>query len=185
MTDRIAFLNKFIMKPRKIGSITPSSSFLSNKMLSALSWEQIDTIVELGAGTGVFTKYIANHKKESCQVFVIERDFTMRKALRNNYPEFHYGAKAEKLRWLLHRNNIAQVDCIISGLPFSAFSECQRIEIMQAVYRSLKPGGIFIAFQYSLKMRKMLKKNFSKVHIDFVLLNMPPAFVYYCKKTLF
>lgn len=185
MADRIAFLNKFIMEPRKIGSITPSSSFLSNKMLAALSWEHIDTIIELGAGTGVFTKYIAEHKKESCKVFVIERDFMMRKTLRNDYPEFHYGAKAEKLGWLLHRNNIIQVDCIISGLPFAAFSEPLRAAIMAAVYRSLKPGGVFVAFQYSLQMKTMLKTYFRKVRIDFVPLNVPPAFVYYCEKSMF
>lgn len=171
------------MEPGKIGSITPSSSFLSSKMLSALSWEHLDTIVELGAGTGVFTKYIAAHKKKSCKVFVIERDFVMRKTLRNDYPEFHYGSKAEKLSWLLHKNNVTQVDCVISGLPFAAFSEPLRAAIMTEVYHSLKPGGVFVAFQYSLQMRTMLKTYFREVRIDFVPLNMPPAFVYSCEKS--
>lgn len=182
ISDRVAFLNKFIMEPKKIGSITPSSSFLSNKMLSELPWDRIETIMELGAGTGVFTKYIAENKKETCQVFVIERDFKMRKALQNNYPIFHYGAKAERLDWLLHRHNLIQVDCIISGLPFAAFSEPLRAEIMAAVHRSLKPRGIFVAFQYSQQMKKTLKTYFSKVLIGFVPLNIPPAFVYYCEK---
>lgn len=42
----------------------------------------------------------------------------------------------------------------------------------------------FVAFQYSLQMKNMLNNYFDKVTIDFVPLNMPPAFVYYCEKHL-
>ncbi len=182
MISRVAFFNKFILEPRKIGSITPSSSFLTNAMLANLPWEQMETIVELGAGTGVFTNFIAEHKKKSCHVLVIERDYTMRKTLRLNHPTFYYGAKAEKLDWLFHRHNLPPADCIISGLPFAAFSKPLRSEIIAAVHQSLKPGGIFMAFQYSLQMKKMLNTYFNKVTIKFVPLNMPPAFVYCCKK---
>jgi phospholipid N-methyltransferase len=180
MTTRAIFLYKFFLKPTKIESVTPSSSFLTRKMLGNLPWDKIETIAELGAGTGVFTNFIAENKNKSCQVVVIEEDFEMRKMLRVNHPEFFYGTKAEKLDWLLQRNNLPQVDCIISGLPFAAFTEPQREEIMAAIHRSLKPGGVFVAFQYSLQMKKTLKKTFSELRISFVPLNMPPAFVYHC-----
>ena len=182
MKTRAAFLYKFIQKPKEIGSIAPSSSFLTKKMLANLPWNNIETLVELGAGTGVFTKFITANKKASCQIVVIEQDSDMRKALQSKYPAFHYGTKAEKLDWLLERYDLPQVDCIVSGLPFAAFSESLRDKIMLAVKHSLKPGGIFVAFQYSLQMRKTLKKHFDEVKIGFVPLNMPPAFVYCCKK---
>lgn len=182
LTNRAAFLYKFILEPKKIGSVTPSTIFLTRKMLANLPWDNIETIAELGAGTGVFTNYIATKKKKSCQVLVIEQDFEMREALRDNHPAFHFGAKAEKLDWFLQRCDLPQVDCIVSGLPFATFSASLRSDIMAAVDRSLKPGGIFIAFQYSLQLRKTLQKYFSEVNIGFVLLNVPPAFVYYCKK---
>ena len=182
MTSRVDFLYKFFLEPGKIGSITPSSSFLTSAMLANLPWDHMETIVELGAGTGVFTNFIAEHKKESCRVLVVEQDFNMRKPLRSTHPTFYYGAKAERLDWLLHWHNLPPADCIISGLPFAAFSESLRNEIVTAVHRSLKPGGIFVAFQYSLQMRKTLKACFHNVSIDFVPLNMPPAFVYYCEK---
>ena len=162
MTNRVSFFNKFILKPGKIGSITPSSSFLTSTMLANLPWDHMETIVELGAGTGVFTHFIAKHKTASCQVLIIEQDFNMRKLLRNNHPTFHYGAKAEKLDWLLQQYNLPPVDCIISGLPFAAFSDSLRNEIIAAVHRSLRPEGIFVAFQYSLQMRKTLKGAVTK-----------------------
>ncbi|MDR3589181.1 MAG: methyltransferase [Negativicutes bacterium] len=182
LSTRIEFLHKFMQSPRKIGSITPSSAFLTREMLSKLPWDNIETIIELGAGTGVFTDFIAENKKASCQVLVVEEDDDLRKALHSMYPMFHYGAKAEKLDWLVRRYNLPQADCIISGLPFAAFSELLRNTIIGAVDRCLKPEGAFVAFQYSLHMRKILKKKFSEVQIDLVPLNFPPAFVYHCKK---
>jgi len=181
MRTRAAFLYKFIQKPKEIGSVIPSSSFLTRKMLSNLPWNTIETLVELGAGTGVFTEFIRENKKESCQIFVVEQDSEMREDLQARYPTFHFGTRAEKLDWLLQRDDIPQVDCIVSGLPFAAFSESLRDRIMLAITHSLKPGGIFVAFQYSLQMRKTLRKHFNEVVIGFVPLNMPPAFVYYCK----
>jgi phospholipid N-methyltransferase len=185
ITTRTVFLYKFLSKPDKIGSITPSSSFLTKRMLENLPWDKIDTIVELGAGTGVFTDFIAANKKESCRVVVLQEDPEMRKNLRSNHPTFLYGAKAEKLNWLLQRYDLPQVDCIISGLPFATFSESLREEIMMAVHRSLKPDGIFLAFQYSLQMKATLQRYFSELKASFVPLNIPPAFVYRCttKKT--
>ena len=184
MINRVAFLNKFLLSPGKIGSITPSSKYLTQKMLSAVPWAQIETLVELGAGTGVFTRYIADHKTASCQVLVIERDFHMRKLLRNTYPMFHFGAKAENLDRLLHQHALSPADCIISGLPFATFPDLLRHKLIATSYRVLKPEGIFIAFQYSLQMRKTLKTYFPQVGINFVPLNIPPAFVYFCKKTV-
>jgi phospholipid N-methyltransferase len=182
MTNRAAFLYKFIQNPKEIGSIAPSSSFLTRKMLANLPWDTIDVLVELGAGTGVFTKFITDNKKESCQLLVIEQDYEMRKVLQTMYPGFYYGSKAEKLDRILQKYDLPQADCIVSGLPFAVFSESLRDDIMEKINCSLKPEGIFIAFQYSLQMRKTLKKYFSEVKIEFVSLNIPPAFVYYCKK---
>ncbi len=47
MANRSVFLQKFFCAPTKIGSITPSSKFLTHKMLAALPWDQIDSIVDM------------------------------------------------------------------------------------------------------------------------------------------
>lgn len=180
--SRTYFLHKFLSEPQRIGSVTPSSAFLTRKMLAELPWDNIDTLVELGAGTGVFTDFIAEKKKKSCRIIVVEQDAEMRQALQKRHGDFYYGVKAEELDQLLRDHALPQADYIISGLPFAAFPKSLRQQIFTAVNRSLKPGGYFIAFQYSLLLRKMLKKQFSKVKIGFVLLNIPPAFVFSCKK---
>lgn len=180
--ERMVFLKKFISNPKKIGSFTPSSQFLTRKIMHDLPWNDLNTIVELGAGTGIFTRYIAMHKKDDCRIVVIEQDNIMREKLKFEYPELIFGNQAENLPWILHNAALSKVDCIISGLPFANFNEGVRKCILDAIYMSLKPAGKFIAFQYSLQMRSLLKEYFSEVEIGFECFNFPPAFVYYCKK---
>ncbi|ADM71958.1 hypothetical protein GMA19_04190 [Paenibacillus polymyxa E681] len=57
-----------------------------------------------------------------------------------------------------------------------------RETLLHQITESLKPEGKFIAFQYSLQMKKHLSEKFIIDKIDFVPLNFPPAFVYTCRK---
>ena len=180
--DRILFLRRFIDEPKKIGSLTPSSKFLARKMLKDLPWENFSHIAELGAGTGTFTKQIVKRKPTDCKFLVIEQDFEMRHLLEEEYPDLIFDSFAEDLSATLRRENFPQLDCIISGLPFANMTEYLRCRIVENIHHSLKPGGIFVMFQYSWQMKNLLKEYFPAVKIDFFLLNFPPAFVYFCRK---
>ena len=78
--------------------------------------------------------------------------------------------------------NIDRLDCILSGLPFFNFPQEVRDQLVDQVYRALRPGGVFIAFQYSRQMKRQLGELFEIEQIAFVPLNLPPAFVYVCRK---
>lgn len=184
MENRSIFLQKFFCAPTKIGSLTPSSQYLTRKMLYALPWDKIDSIVELGAGTGVFTEYIAAHKKQSCQAIVIEQDTLMRRQLEERFPDLSFGSQAENLPFILQKFGLEKVDCIISGLPFAIFPQQLRQQILCGVECSLKAGGQFIAFQYSLQMYSSFKKCFPEIKLGFELRNFPPAFIYRCKTSI-
>ena len=58
MNDRFGYLRRFVAAPAQIGSVAPSSPFLTRAMLRGIDWSRMRTIVELGAGTGVFTAAI-------------------------------------------------------------------------------------------------------------------------------
>lgn len=180
--DRILFLKKFIDEPKKIGSFTPSSSFLVRKMLDDLSWENFSHIAELGAGTGIFTEQIIKRKISDCKLLVVEQDFSMRRLLEEKYSNVSFDSFAENLYDAVQRENFSSLDCVISGLPFANMENNLRRRIVENVFRSLSPDGIFVMFQYSRQMKNMLNEYFSSVKIDFFLLNFPPAFVYFCRK---
>ena len=180
--DRILFLKRFIDEPKKIGSLTPSSRFLVSKMLDCLPWKNFSHVAELGAGTGNFTAQIVERKLPDCKLLVVEQDFEMRQLLEEKYPQASFESYAENLCAAVRRENFAPLDCVVSSLPFANMDESLRRQIIENACRALKPDGIFVAFQYSLQMKSLLREYFSDVKIEFVLLNFPPAFVYFCRK---
>lgn len=121
--EKILFLKDFLLNPAKIGSITPSSSYLTEKLLASLPWERFNVIVELGAGTGVFTEYAAAHKRPDSVFLVIEQDPQMQKALKARFPQVLFGSQAEDLPALMRLHNLPKADCIISGLPFAVIEK--------------------------------------------------------------
>ncbi|MEF3306380.1 class I SAM-dependent methyltransferase [Paenibacillus sp. GYB003] len=182
--DKMLFLYKFARAPKQIGSITPSSAFLAKKMIQQVPWQRVQAVAELGAGTGAITKYIAAAKRDKTRVLLFEKDPLLREQLAERYPEFGCYADASSIDSALRSEGIGegQLDCILSGLPFFNFPQQLRDRLMEQITRSLKPGGLFIAFQYSQQMKKQLDRNFELEHIRFVALNVPPAFVYVCRK---
>ena len=176
------FLKDFFLKPSKIGSIVPSSGYLADKILCGISWETLYSIVELGAGTGVFTERIAAHKRASCEAVIIEQDLCMRQDLMRRFPQMKFGDNAEQLPRILEAYRLDHADCIISGLPFAMFEKKLRRHILKAILASLKEGGEFIAFQYSPQMYRAFRRIFSEVHLDLEVRNLPPALIYRCKK---
>lgn len=182
MRSSALFFHKFLKSPGTIGSITPSSKYLTYEMISKIPWGRVDTIVELGAGTGVFTEYIRKMKKAECKALIFELDEEMREALKQSYPELTFRDDARKLEAYVREQSLPQVDCVLSGLPFAVFPREDQRAITNGVKEVLKEGGQFIAFQYSLQMKGLLEETFSKVEISFTPFNIPPAFVYKCVK---
>jgi phospholipid N-methyltransferase len=180
--EKRLFFNKFLRSPLTVGSVTPSSQFLTNKMMKPIEWGRMAAMAELGAGTGVFTRAIHQRSLPETQVIVFEHDADMGAHLKTTFPTFHHRSNALELTRAVFELGLSGLDCIVSGLPFGAFSRDLRSRFMDRIVHALKPEGIFIQFQYSLQMLPELRQRFTDVQIGFVPLNLPPAFVYVCRK---
>lgn len=62
--NKMEFLQGFLRSPLEVGSVIPSSKFMVNKVINCISQEKPQTIVELGAGTGVLTRELVKHCKD-------------------------------------------------------------------------------------------------------------------------
>ncbi|MBE1441995.1 class I SAM-dependent methyltransferase [Paenibacillus sp. OAS669] len=180
--EKVKFFYQFIRTPRTIGSVTPSSRFLTNKMIDNVPWSEVGSVAELGCGTGVITRAIHEAMKPGTKAILFEKDPYLHKQLAFQYPVSSTYFDALSLSKSIRQEGLEQVDCIISGLPFANFQPAFREALMEQIYQSLQPNGYFIAFQYSLQMKKQLQAYFDILSIQFVLLNVPPAFVYVCQK---
>jgi phospholipid N-methyltransferase len=70
------------------------------------------------------------------------------------------------------------------GKAFLFEQERTRQDMLADVLQVLKPGGLFIAFQYSLHMRERFSRRFDQITLRYVPFNVPPAFVYCCRKAV-
>lgn len=181
MGQNFHYLRRFVAAPAQIGSIAPSSKALTRAMVRYVDWGRADTIVELGAGTGVFTRAIDSERRRDSRFFVFEKESGLQSDLRRQFPDAEVHADAFQLRETLDAAELAGADCILSGLPFANFPPALRSALIDDVYRCLNPGGMFIAFQYSLQLRRELKRRFRALDLDVVFRNMPPAVVYRCR----
>jgi phospholipid N-methyltransferase len=71
---------------------------------------------------------------------------------------------------------------VISGIPLGNLPRERALTIIEAVKESLRPGGLFIQFQYFLADHRKIRTRFARMRTIPVLLNIPPAFVYYAQK---
>ncbi|MCE2743089.1 MAG: methyltransferase [Fluviicola sp.] len=185
MPEKKTFLKQFWKEKKMVGSIRPSSRFLTEKMLENVDFNSAKVIVELGPGTGVFTKKIIEKMAEDAVLLVFELNdnfFTLLKSSINDKRVILIHDSAEKIDEYLMMNNLHAADTVISSLPFANFPEELRDSIISKSHSALSNSGKFIQFQYSIQSKKILKDIYSSVSISFTPLNFPPAFVYTCIK---
>jgi phosphatidylethanolamine/phosphatidyl-N-methylethanolamine N-methyltransferase len=179
------FLKAFLKNPLRTGSVIPSSSYLSKKMIESVDFGNVRCIVELGCGAGVITKIILQKMPSSSKLICFEINSRLAKHARNRIRDprlIIINDSAEKIGQYLNEYGIASADYIISGLPLVSLPKVTSQNILRHVYGHLRSGGQYIQFQYSLTSLKGLRRMFSAVTISFVFLNFPPAFVYVCTK---
>jgi phosphatidylethanolamine/phosphatidyl-N-methylethanolamine N-methyltransferase len=192
MSETTAFLRNFLRQPGTIGAIAPSSDGLAKMMVDSVDWDTANFVIEYGPGTGVFTQRIAKTMRPSTKFFAIEQSRDLAAITRTRVPGItvHEDSVANVVD-ICRREQVEQVDAVLCGLPWASFPESLQKECFEAMLKVLKPGGTFATFAYwqglllpaGLRFRSLLKQTFIEVkHSPTVFRNLPPAFVYRCKR---
>lgn len=181
--EKALFFRKYLMQSRHIGSVTPSSRFLARAVGDQIDSERAKVVVELGAGTGVLTQEITKRLPAKCDFVVVERDQEFVRMLKNKFNGSHvWLTEAQNMHQYLDEHGFKQVDYFISGLPFRSLPKNVGEQILKIVANYLSPHGVFIAYSYFFVTYFNFKKFFRTVKVEFVLRNIPPAFVFVCRK---
>ncbi len=192
MKQWLSFARRFASRPRTVGAIAPSSRFLARAMLEDAGVSQANCVAELGPGTGAFTAEILPRLGEQTTFFALEIDPEFAGALRDKFPRLTvYNASAERLPDYAAQHGHDHVDTVLSGLPWASLPLEVQDGVLEAITNTLRPGGHFATFAYihaknlpnARIFRDRLRSHFSKLEVSPVVWrNLPPAFVYRCKK---
>ncbi len=179
--------------PIQRGAIAPSSRQLARAMVRAAQIQPGQVVVELGAGSGSFTREILEcHPDNPLTVFELSPDLAA--GLKRDFPRAKViAASVEELPKLATAFGLGQIDRIISGLPWALWSEPRQAALFDMLSQHLAPGARFVTFHYlhsrSLgrvaKTQHLLRERF--VHGSrsaTVWGNFPPAYVHIAESPL-
>lgn len=177
-----------IAKHEQTGALVPSQRFLVDKMISPIPKNYTGEIVELGPGTGALTLRLA-HRCPKARILACEINREFARDLRAILDRSGINGQvkvmsepAEEVLYRLGANGHRKPDFIVSGIPLGNVPRAETISLINAIRKALSPGGLYIQFQYSLLDRRKIQDSFGGVRTVPVLLNLPPAFVYYARK---
>lgn len=183
--DSLLFFKEALKRFRTHGSLLPSSRFLAKRVLRCIPRLEAPLLIELGAGTGALTKGIVQTLPKKGRLVIVEVNSTLAGHLKRSFDDPRVTvieADARELPELMRRRGLPKADCIVSGLPLGDFGREEREGILMAISESLASQGSYIQFQYFLSSLAHIRQKFSVKIAGFELLNIPPAFLYTCRK---
>lgn len=168
-----------------MAALSPSSRQLAREMVMQLP-TGARRVVELGAGTGVFTRALLEKGVAPRDLLVVELNPELHGLLQQRFPDAHVvNADARDLARIMAERQFAEpgsVDAVVSGLGFLAMPRPVQREILQAVFQVLGPNCPLIQFTYGpvgpLPRSLLDELGLRSRRTGVVWRNVPPAAVY-------
>src|SRR5262249_40130478 len=142
---------QWLKNPLGIAAFSPSGRQLARQMIAELP-HGTRRVVELGGGTGVFTRALIGHGILPADLLVLELNEALYQHLHSRFPDSHVVCgDARELKSIAATDGFLEhgpVDAVISGLGLLSMSTRTQGEILRAAFSVLKPEGRFIQFTY-------------------------------------
>jgi len=179
------FFRQWLKNPLAIAALSPSGKQLARQMIAELP-ANTQRVIELGGGTGVFTRAVLDHGIAPDNLLVLELNDELYAHLRDRFPQAHVvHGNACELKGLAERDGFlaaGHADAAISGLGLLSMSRGLQRSILEAAFSVLQPNGRLIQFTYgpsSPVPRDLLGELGLQVRRGgFAWWNVPPASVY-------
>lgn len=169
------YYQTYLQKWDRVGAVAPSSRFLARAITSHV--EPSDGILEIGAGSGAFTRALARKVPDE-RLHVLEVDPERERALREHASNVYLTGALDFL-------DAPPLDLAgfktISGLPLLNFEEDFRRTLWRRLFDE---AGVTSIRQFTYSPAPLFDEEWLAAHgltarrTDFVLLNLPPAFVW-------
>lgn len=176
------FVRGFVKHPVMVGSIVPSSATLIQHMLRPVDWKHTRLFVEYGPGVGTFCRPVLENLPGDATLIAIDtnEDFVeyLRKDIRDSRFIAVHGS-ATDVEKIIADHGFDHADYILSGLPFSTLPSGVGPAIAAATHRALRPGGVFLVYQFRARARDFLAPHFARIDKGFEWVNIPPCFLFW------
>lgn len=179
--ERLRFYHAWRANPQGIGAIVPSSARLARAITQHVDAGR-GPIIELGAGTGVFTRALLRRGIAQSDLALVEMDSRFARHLASEFPQADVHAMDACKLAAQPLFGGQRAGAAICGLPLLNLPLKTRIGILRASFAHLRSGGAFYFFTYGLHCpvpRRVLDRMGLRARkVDLVLANVPPAHVW-------
>ena len=179
------FIRGFIKRPVMVGAVAYSSRRLVEHMISRCDWANCKLFVEYGPGVGTFCRPILEKLPADGMLIAIDTNPDFIDYLKQTIDDPRFVAvlgSAADVERIVRENGHEKADYITSGLPFSTLPKGIGPAIAAATHRILRPGGAFLVYQYSPKVKQFLTPHFNRIDHAMEWWNVPPAQLYWAWK---
>jgi phospholipid N-methyltransferase len=167
----------------KVGALTVSTKYVVRGVARQID-EDHRFIVEYGAGDGILSKSLLKRLPDDARVTAIElNDHLFDELGRIRDPRFHaIKGDAIALSRRPETFRLPRIDAVVSSIPLTFVDPRRREELIRNTYDALVRGGVFVVYQYTPFILRLLGKYFRKLTTDFEPRNIPPYFIMRAEK---
>lgn len=176
-----------LRNPALIGAVAPSSRALAELIVSRIDPAR-GPVLELGAGTGVFTEALLAMGIAPGELTLVEADQVFAQMLKRRFPAVEVvHARAEEAL-----NALGPLDCrlyadAVSGLPLLNMPVPVRRRILAGVFNALVMDGALYQFTYGpqppVDRASLAALGLGVERMGRVWRNLPPATVYRIRRS--
>lgn len=178
-SDHLLLLRAWISRPLQVAAVAPSSRWLADAITAEVPPDG-GTVLELGPGTGAFTRALLRRGVPEDAVTLVERDPGFARLLRTRFPAATVlecdAAAATPPR------DRPGFSAAVSGLPLLSMSRTQVERILANTFAGLADGAPLFQFTYGprcpVPRAVLLGLGLTASFRRFVPINLPPASVY-------
>jgi phospholipid N-methyltransferase len=179
--DALSFFLVWLANPLRVGALAPSSPALADAITADITPESAP-VIELGPGSGVFTRSLIARGIAPDRLALIEEDAIFAARLRLLFPD--------ALVLEMDAARLSDVELfageragtVVSGLPLLLMPPKKVIAILESAFEHLRPGGVFYQFTYGRRSpvsRAILERiGLFATRVGATVANVPPAQVY-------
>ncbi|HKR75996.1 MAG TPA: phospholipid methyltransferase [Rhodanobacter sp.] len=183
LNDTMHLLRAWLRDPRSVGALAPSGPALARLMTAHVDHAH-GPVIELGPGTGVFTRALLERGLPGHRLVLVETDPVLASTLAQRYPHARVlRMDAARLGRSSSLFGDERASAVISGLPLLSIPADKVEAIIEGVFeRQLQDGGALYQFTYGLRcpVPRALRQRLGleAERIGGAWLNLPPAWVW-------
>lgn len=174
------FVRGWVEDPIAVGAVAPSGRRLAELMTREIPPDA--RVIELGPGTGSFTRAILARGVAPEHLGLIELNASFAQKLQRDLPGVTVVCGDATAPHLRLEPFAGRTDVVVSGLPLVLFGRAERAALLGRSFELLREGGVFYQFTYGgrcpLSDGELAGLGLVARRAGIALFNLPPAFVF-------